>query len=293
MEGRVSAMNWIKTFLLMGMMTAIIVLVGDLIGHTHGMVIAFVIAGAMNLVSYWYSDKIVLAMYRAKPVSETEAPQLYGMIERLTRQAGMPMPKLYLIDMDVPNAFATGRDPEHAAVAVTSGLMRILDQSEVEGVVAHELAHVKNRDILIGTIAATMAGAVMLLARMAQLAAIFGGGRSDDREGGGIGLLVVAIVAPIAALMVQMAISRSREFQADATGAQISGKPLNLANALLKLERGNEMIPGEVEPSTAHMFIVNPLHGGIGSLFSTHPPIPARVERLRAMAEQPSTYQSE
>ncbi len=273
-------------------MTAIIMLVGELVGGRQGMIFAFVIAGAMNFVSYWYSDKIVLAMYRARPVSESEEPELYRMIENLTRQAGLPMPKLYMMEMDVPNAFATGRDPNHAAVAVTTGLMRILDKSEVEGVIAHELAHVKNRDILIGTIAATMAGAIMMIARMAQFAAIFGGGRNDENDRGGIGLIVAAIVAPIAALMVQMAISRSREYGADATGAEISGKPLNLANALLKLERGNEAIPADVQPATAHMFIVNPLHGGIGSLFSTHPPIPARVERLRAMAEQPKTYQS-
>lgn len=279
-------MNWMKTFLLMGVMTALIVLVGGLVGGRGGMVFAFLFAGVMNFFSYWYSDKIVLTMYRAKPITESDSPQLYSMVERLTRQGGLPMPKLYMMDMEIPNAFATGRNPDHAAVAVTSGLMRLLGTGEVEGVVAHELAHVKNRDILIGTIAATMAGAIMMLASMARWAMMFGGMRNnDDDRGGALAMIVVAIVAPIAALMVQMAISRSREYQADQTGARISGKPLDLANALLKLEHGNKMIPAEASPATAHMFIVNPLNaGGIATLFSTHPPIPERVARLKAMA---------
>ena len=284
-------MNWMKTFLLMGALTALVVGIGYAIGRTSGMAIAFVIAGLMNFVSYWYSDKIVLGMYGAQPVSESEAPQLYSSVERLTREAGLPMPKLYTIDTPLPNAFATGRSPQHAAVAVTSGLMRILNADEVEGVISHELSHVKNRDILIGTIAATMAGAIMLIARMAGFAAIFGGGRSDDERGGGLGLLLVAIVAPIAALLVQMAISRSREYQADASGARISGRPLTLANALLKLERGNQAVPVEADPATAHMFIVSPLKGGgVFSLFSTHPPIADRVARLEAMARESGAY---
>lgn len=284
-------MNSIKTFLLMTLLTGLIVGVGYVIGKgsINGMIIAFGIAVVMNFGSYWFSDKIVLAMYGAKPISESESPQLYSIIEKLTREAGLPMPKLYLINTDMPNAFATGRNPDHAAVAVTTGLMRILGSDEIEGVIAHELAHVKNRDILISTIAATMVGALMILARMAQFAAIFGGGsRNNDREGGNpIVVLVVALVSAVAAAMIQMAISRSREYQADFTGAQISGKPLGLAHALLKLERGNELVHAEPAPATAHMFIVNPLSGGgVMSLFSTHPPIPDRVAKLEAMARE-------
>jgi heat shock protein HtpX len=269
-------------------MTVLLVLVGGWLGRGGGMVIAFAFALVMNAVSYWFSDKIVLAMYRAKPVTEAEAPGLYSIIHRLTTQAGLPMPKLYVVPGNMPNAFATGRNPSHAAVAVTEGLLGILDQDEVEGVLAHELAHVKNRDILIGTVAATLAGAIMMLSRMAQFAAIFGGygGSRDNRNGGGVfGLLIAMIVAPIAALMVQMAISRSREYQADATGSQFSGKPLGLAHALVKLEHASQYVPSTASPATAHMFIVNPLHGGLlGGLFSTHPPIPERVNRLEAIA---------
>jgi heat shock protein HtpX len=284
-------MNWVKTFLLMGVLTAIVMGVGYLLGRTGGMIIAFGVAAVMNFVSYWYSDKIVLAMYHAQPVTRSEAPELYGIVEGLTTRAGLPMPKVYVVDMEIPNAFATGRDPDHAAVAVTTGLMRILGSDEVEGVIGHELGHVKNRDILIGTIAATLAGAVMMVASMARWAMIFGGmGGRDERRGGGVGALLLIILAPVAALMVQMAISRSREYQADATGAQMCGKPLSLANALLKLERGNESIPAQVEPATAHMFIVNPLRGGFASIFSTHPPIPERVSRLRAMAGDAPTF---
>lgn len=285
-------MNWIKTFFLMGVLTALFMGVGYGIGKFNGMLIAFFLAAVMNFAGYWFSDKLVLAMYRAQPLSESDSPQIYSMIDRLTHQAGLPMPKLYLIDTDMPNAFATGRDPNHAAVAVTSGLMRLLGSDEVEGVIAHELAHVKNRDILIGTIAATMAGAIMIFARMAQFAAIFGGMRSDDDDrGGGIGALLIAIVAAVAASLIQLAISRSREYQADYTGAKISGKPLGLANALLKLERGNELPHEEPVPATAHMFIVNPLNGGgLMSLFSTHPPIPERVARLQAIAREMGAY---
>ncbi len=280
-------MNWAKTFFLMAVLTMIFVVVGRLIGGQSGMIIALILAGLMNFVSYWFSDKMVLAMYRAKPISEQEAPQLYSSVDRLTRSAGIPMPRIYMIDTDMPNAFATGRNPEHAAVAVTSGLMRLLNSDEIEGVIAHELAHVKNRDILIGTIAATMAGAVMVLANMARWAAIFGGGRDDDDRGNMFVLLALSILAPLAAMLVQMAVSRSREYQADQTGAKVSGKPMSLANALLKLERGNKMVPAQVAPAMAHMFIVNPLRGGgIGTLFSTHPPIPDRVARLEAMANE-------
>lgn len=278
-------MNTMKTGILLVALTALIVLIGGSLGGMRGTVFAFIIALVMNMGSYWFSDKIVLAMYRAQPVSETEAPELYSLIRKLTTEAGLPMPKLYIVPNEMPNAFATGRNPSHAAVAVTEGLMRILDRSEVEGVIAHELAHVKNRDILISTIAATLAGAIMMIARMAQFAAIFGG-RDDRDEGGGIiGLLLAIIVAPIAALMIQMAISRSREYQADATGAQISGKPMGLANALLKLDRASQTAPSDANPATAHMFIVNPLAGGgLMGLFSTHPPIPERVARLEAIA---------
>lgn len=277
-------MNWMKTFLLMGAMTALFVFIGRLVGGQSGMIIAFGLAVVMNFFSYWYSDKIVLAMYGAKPITESDSPDIHRMVNQLTHQAGLPMPRLYVIDNEMPNAFATGRNPDNAAVAVTTGLIRILDSGEVEGVIAHELAHVKNRDILIGTIAATMAGAIMILANMARFAAIFGGRSSDDEGNNPIALLAVVILAPIAALFVQAAISRSREYQADRSGAEISGKPLGLANALLKLERGNKTLPIEASPATAHMFIVNPLKGGMGSLFSTHPPIPERVARLEEMA---------
>jgi len=270
-------------------MTVLLVLVGGWLGRGGGMVIAFAFALVMNAVSYWFSDKIVLAMYRARPVTEPEAPELYSIIHRLTTQAGLPMPKLYVVPGNMPNAFATGRNPSHAAVAVTEGLLGILDRDEVEGVIAHELAHVKNRDILIGTVAATLAGAIMMLAHMARFAAIFGGygGSRNDRQGGLLGLLAVMIVGPIAALMIQMAISRSREYQADATGAEISGKPMGLANALVKLEHASQYVPSTASPATAHMFIVNPLNGGgLMSIFSTHPPIPERVNRLEAIARK-------
>ncbi len=279
-------MNTLKTGLLLTLLTAIALGIGNWFGGSGGMVIAFGFAIVMNVGSYWFSDKIVLAMYRAKPIEEADSPGLYSIVSRLTQQAGLPMPKLYIVPGESPNAFATGRNPQHAAVAVTEGLMRILDRDEVEGVLAHELAHVKNRDILIGTIAATFAGAIMMLGSMARWAMIFGGSRDDDDGGGVIGMIVLAILAPLAAVVIQMAISRSREYQADASGAEISGKPLGLANALLKLEGASKVIPSQASPATAHMMIVNPLHGGIGSLFSTHPAIPERVRRLREMAGQ-------
>ena len=248
--------------------------------------LAFLFALIMNGVSYWFSDKIVLRMYGAKEISADEAPALHRIIRDLTLRAQMPMPKLYLIPQEAPNAFATGRDEKHAAVAVTEGILRILDEAELRGVLAHELSHIKNRDILVGTIAATMAGAISMLANMAHWGMIFGGRSSDDREGGHpIVALLMIIIAPLAAMLVQMAISRSREFGADATGAMISGDPLSLANALRKLERGAQRIPMEANPATAHMFIVNPLTGGgLMTLFSTHPPMEERIRRLESMA---------
>jgi len=278
-------MNTLKTGFLLVAMTALIVLIGGYFGGKQGVVLAFLIACVMNITSYWFSDKIVLSMYKARQVDYSDAPELYSMVERLTERAGLPMPKLYTIPEAMPNAFATGRNPHHAAVAVTDGLLRILDKNEVEAVIAHELGHVNNRDILIGSIAATLAGAIMMLSYFARVAMILGGGgRSDDRNGGAFGLLFMMILAPIAATLIQMAISRSREYQADAKGAQISGRPLSLASALQKLDSTAKQIPSEVSPQTAHMFIVSPMLGGIGKLFSTHPPIPKRVEKLQEIA---------
>ncbi len=284
-------MNTLKTGFLFTALFALAIGIGKMLGGTSGMVWAFGFALIMNIGSYWFSDKIVLAMYRAQPITESDSPGLFSIVQRLTQQAGLPMPKLYIVPGETPNAFATGRNPQHSAVAVTEGLMRILDRDEVEGVLAHELAHIKNRDILISTIAATFAGAIMMIGNMVRWAAIFGmGGRDDDDRGGAFAMLALAIVAPLAALLIQMAISRSREYQADATGASISGKPMGLANALMKLERASELVPAEVSPATAHMMIVNPLHGGIGSLFSTHPAIPERVRRLRELADRMGQY---
>jgi heat shock protein HtpX len=240
----------------------------------------------MNFVSYWFSDKIVLAMYGAQEVTEAEQPEFYGLVRQLAARAGLPMPRVYIIPSDTPNAFATGRNPEHAAVAATTGILRVLSREELMGVMAHELSHVKHRDILISSIAATVAGAITYLAHMAQWAAMLGGGRDRDEEGGGLlGMLVMAIVAPLAALLIQMAISRSREYDADKGGAEVSGNPLYLAGALRKLEMANRQIPmEEATPATAHMFIVNPLTGGgLMSLFSTHPPIEERIKRLESM----------
>jgi heat shock protein HtpX len=241
----------------------------------------------MNIGSYWFSDKIVLSMYKAQAVSEGDAPELYAMVKNLALRASMPMPRVYIIPEDTPNAFATGRDEHHAVVAVTEGILRILGREELEGVIAHELTHIRNRDILIGSIAATLAGAIVMLANMAQWAAMFGGTSRDDNEGGGnniVGLILMAILAPIAATLIQMAISRSREYLADAGGAKISGKPYGLAGALEKLSRASQAIPMNANPSTAHMFIVNPLTGrSLMNLFSTHPPIEERINRLRSM----------
>jgi len=280
-------MNAIKTTLLLTALTLILVVGGEALGGRSGMTIALAIAVVMNFGAYWFSDKVVLRMSRARPATEAEAPELYSVVRELATRAGLPMPKVYVIDDPSPNAFATGRNPEHAAVAATSGILRILDRDELSGVMAHELAHVLHRDILIGTIAATMAGAISMLAYMAQWAMIFGGGRgSDDRgPGGAITAIAMMILAPLAAMLVQMAISRSREYGADAGGAKICGNPLWLAAALRKLERGVAARPMNVNPSTAHMYIVNPLHGGgLASLFSTHPPMAERVQRLEAMA---------
>jgi heat shock protein HtpX len=276
--------NYLKTTLLLGLLTGLIVLCGGAMGGRQGMIFALVIAAVMNLGSYWFSDKIVLAMYRAKPVSEAEAPRLHSIVDRLVARAGIPKPKLYVLPERAPNAFATGRNPSHAAVAVTAGLLELMDDEELEGVVAHELGHVRNRDILIGSLAATIAGAITMLASMARWAAIFGGfGGRDDREGGGsaLSLLFMAILAPIAAVVIQMAVSRSREYAADATGARFAGHPEGLARALDKLGRASKRIPMEANPATSHMFIVAPLSGrAFLSLFSTHPPIEERIRRL-------------
>jgi len=282
-------MNTLKTTFLLALLTVLLVLAGGAIGGRSGMTFALIMAGVMNFVSYWFSDKIVLAMYGAKQVSEADYAEFYGLVRQLAVQAGIPMPKVYVIPSETPNAFATGRNPEHAAVAATSGIMRILSREELLGVMAHELAHVKHRDILISSIAATVAGAITYLAHMAQWAAIFGGGRDRDEEGGGLlSVLVMAIVAPLAAMLIQMAISRSREFEADKGGAEYSGNPLYLASALRKMEMANRQIPMDANPATAHMFIVNPLTGGgLMSLFSTHPPIDERIRRLEAMVYGP------
>jgi len=279
-------MNTLKTAFLMSLLTILLVVIGGAIGGKGGMTMAFLLAGAMNFFSYWFSDKMVLSMYGAQEISEADDPRFYGIVRQLAQRAGLPMPKVYVIDSDTPNAFATGRNPEHAAVAATSGILRVLRDDELAGVMAHELAHVKNRDILISTIAATFAGAITYLAQMAQWGALFGAGRNDDDEGGGFfGMILMAILAPIAAMLVQMAISRSREFGADAGGASICGNPLSLANALQKLEMANQQIPLEANAATAHMFIVNPLTGGgLMSLFSTHPPMPERIARLQEMS---------
>ena len=278
--------NIFKTALLLGVLTALLVVIGGAVGGQRGMVIAFFFALVMNFFSYWFSDKMVLAMYRAQPVDEATAPGVYRIVRRLATRAGLPMPRLYVIPSDTPNAFATGRNPEHAVVAVTEGITRILDEEELEGVLAHELSHVKNRDVLISTIAATLAGAITYLAHMAQWAAIFGGGRRDDDEGGvnPFAAIFMAILAPIAAMLVQMAVSRSREYAADATGARMAGKTWGLAKALEKLQMAQQVVPMNATPATAHLFIVNPLSGrSFATLFSTHPPREDRIARLRAM----------
>jgi heat shock protein HtpX len=282
----INEMNNIRTLILLTLLTVLMVFIGSLLGGKNGMVMGFVIAVAMNFGSYWFSDKIVLRMYGAKELSRSDAPELFAMTEEMTTKGGLPMPKLYMIQGDQPNAFATGRDPEHAAVAVTEGIMRLLPRDELKGVIGHELAHVKHRDILIGSIAATMAGAISMIAQMAQWAAIFGGGRSnDDERSSPIAGIAMMIIAPISAMLIQMAISRSREFLADEGGAELAGNPRSLASALKRLHVGAQQIPMDANPATAHMFIVSPLMGGgLMKLFSTHPPMEERVARLEAMA---------
>lgn len=277
--------NVLKTALLLAVLTVMLVLLGGAIGGRQGMLIAFILALAMNFGSYWWSDKIVLAMYRARPISAAQAPRLHDVVRRLARQAGVPVPRVYLIPSEQPNAFATGRNPEHAVVAVTEGIMRLLDDEELEGVLAHELAHVVNRDVLISTVAATLAGAITHLAYMAQWGAILGGGRHDDEDSPGpIVMLLMAIVAPLAAMLVQLAVSRSREFQADATGARLAGRTRGLSRALEKLQMAAHAVPMNANPATAHLFIVNPLSGqALTRLFSTHPPMHERIARLRTM----------
>jgi heat shock protein HtpX len=277
--------NTIKTALLLGLMSGVLLVLGDYLGGSSGLMMAFGFAVLMNFASYWFSDKIVLKMYRATPVGPDHP--LYQITARLAQRAGLPMPKVYIIPDQSPNAFATGRNPSHAAVAATEGVLRLLDEREIEGVIAHELAHVKHRDILISSVAATMAAAIMMVARMAQFAAMFGGGSRDDREGGSnpIALLATVILAPIAAMLIQAAISRSREFGADRGGAEIAGTPYGLVDALKKLEFASKRIPMDANPATAHMFIMKPfsVHGML-SLFSTHPPTEARVRALLGQA---------
>lgn len=281
-------MNYFKTTVLLIAMTLLLVWVGSMFGGRQGAVFAFAIAMGMNFFSYWFSDKIVLKMYGAREVSERESPAYYGIVRELTMRAGLPMPRIYIIPTNAMNAFATGRNPGHAAVAVTEGMLNSLKQEEIKGVLGHELSHIRNRDILISTIVATIAGAVMMLANMARWAAIFGGyGGRDEEEnrGGGLAILLVAILAPIAALIIQMAISRSREYAADKGGALLTGNPMGLASALEKLQHASMVRPIDASSATAHLFIVNPLSGrSFATIFSTHPPIEERIKRLRAMA---------
>lgn len=278
-------MNTMKTLMLMAALTALFMVAGQAMGGQQGMTVALLIALALNFFAYWNSDKMALAMNRAREVSIAEAPDLHALVASLATRAGIPKPKVYVVDNETPNAFATGRNPAHAAVAVTTGILQVLDRSELEGVIAHEMGHIKNHDILIGSIAAVMAGAISYLATMAQWAMIFGGGRRDEEGGSNpLAMLVTMLVAPLAASLIQMAISRSREYIADATGAEICGKPKSLASALNKLADFNTQRPMEVNPASAQMYIVNPLKGGsIAGLFSTHPPMEERIRRLLAM----------
>lgn len=279
--------NIIKTSILMAALTALFMIAGRILGGQSGMVFALVMALAMNFFAYWFSDKMALAMSGAREVSMADAPELHHVVENLARRAGLPKPRVYIIPKQTPNAFATGRNPQHSAVAVTEGLLRLLSRDELEGVLGHELGHIRNRDILISSIAAVMAGAISYLATMAQWAMIFGGGRGDDEDNGGgiVGMLAMMIIAPLAAALIQMAISRSREYLADATGAEICGRPSSLAGALRQLENYNHQLPMKVNPATAQMYIVNPLTAGtMANLFSTHPPIQERIRRLSVMA---------
>ena len=284
-------MNTLKTAFLLTGLTLLLMLAGDYFGGRNGMILAFVFAAAMNFFSYFYSDKIALRMYNAQPVTREELPRAYEVVERMTARMGIPMPKIYVIPTESPNAFATGRNPQHASVAVTHGILNLLNDEELEGVLAHELGHVKNRDILTSSIAATLAGAITILARMGYWAALFGGygGRDRDRGGGGIGALFMLILAPIAAALIQLAVSRSREYEADATGAHITGNPYALASALEKLDAYSKRLPLQASSTNAHLFIVAPMISArdLAGLFSTHPPIPKRIERLIG---RPSVY---
>lgn len=274
--------NYFKTALLLGLMTGLVLVIGQSLGGPDGMLVALIFAAIMNFAAYFYSDKIALATYRAKEVTREEAPDLFRMVESLTQRAGLPMPKLYIIPGAAANAFATGRNPRHSAVAVTEGILRLLSYEELEGVIAHELAHIKNRDILISSVAATLAGAIMWVAHTARFAALFGGyGNRDERNGGGLGYLFTIIVAPIAAMLIQMAVSRSREYGADATGAHLASNPYGLARALEKLHASSSVRPLAASEATAHMFIVKPFVGSaLLNLFSTHPPVEKRIGRL-------------
>jgi heat shock protein HtpX len=279
-------MNALKTAFLLTGLTLLLMLAGDYFGGQNGMILAFLFAAAMNFFSYFFSDKIALKMYNAQPVTREQLPRVYQVVERMTQRIGIPMPKIYVIPTDSPNAFATGRSPQHASVAVTHGILNLLNDDELEGVLAHELGHVKNRDILTSSIAATLAGAITILARMGYWAALFGGygggGRDRERGGGGIGALFMLILAPIAAALIQLAVSRSREYEADATGAHITGNPYALASALEKLDAYSKRLPLQASSTNAHLFIVAPMISArdMAGLFSTHPPIPKRIERL-------------
>jgi heat shock protein HtpX len=281
-------MNQAKTFFLMVVLTIILVALGSLIGGKNGAMLMFIIALAMNFVSYWFSDRIVLAMYHAQPVDQGQAPELYNTVATLAQKASIPMPRVYIIENDSPNAFATGRNPEHGVVAVTTGILRLLNRQELEGVLAHELSHIKHRDILVQTVAAAMAGAITMIANWARFAAFFGGGRDSEDEGGGniISVIIFSMIAAFAAMLIQLAISRSREYYADEGGAHLAGNPLSLANALRKLQMGVQRVPmQDANPSTAHMFILNPFSAkGVLALFSTHPPMEERIQRLEEMA---------
>ncbi len=286
-------MKWFKTTLLMAILTALFIWIGHLIGGKEGALVALIFAGLMNFIAYWFSDKIVLMMYGAKEIKENELPGLFRIVRELCQRANLPMPRLYLIDNDSPNAFATGRNPKNAAVAVTKGLLKLLDESEIKGVIGHELSHIKNRDILIGTIAATLAGALSYLAMMARWSLFLGGfgGSSEDNRGGNIfgllGLIIFTTLAAFAAMLIQLAISRTREYLADEGGAKLCGNPRFLARALAKLDAFAKRLPLEVNPATSHMFIVNPLRAkDILTLFSTHPPIEERIRRLEMMARR-------
>ncbi len=275
-------MNTIKTTILLTALTLILVLAGEYFGGSNGALIAFVIAAATNFFSYFYSDKIALAMYGAQPITREQLPRIYNVVERLTSRAGLPIPKIYVIPTESPNAFATGRNPQHASVAVTHGILNLLTDEELEGVLAHELGHVRNRDILTSSIAATLAGAITILARMAFWFGAFGGGDRRDRDGGGLGGILMLLLAPFAALLIQLWVSRTREYEADASGAHLTGNPYALASALEKIAAVSRQVPLMASPSTAHLFIVQPLLSGemLMSLFSTHPPIQKRIERL-------------